>query len=104
MSKKDVCEKELLEALNGISLSPTIKNIPECADPEGSIRYENVTIVHILVPCKEAGVIHQWFKENNTFVIYECVTNFKSVEMMAKAFTGTILKEADGKYSWWRTK
>lgn len=102
MSKEDICESELLKASNNISFSPIIKDIPETADPEGSIRFENVQIVHIFIPCKETGVIHQWFKNNNIFIIYECDPNF--VKTIYKHFTGTVLQEANGKYSWWRAK
>ena len=75
--------------------------LPETADPEGSIRYENVNMLLLIIPCRETGVLYQWYKDDNTFIIYDCSPEYGN--QAVDAFKGTLLVEADGSYSWWRS-
>jgi len=75
--------------------------LPETADPEGSVRYEDVNILLLIIPCRETGVLCQWHKDNNMFIIYDCSPEY--VSQAVDAFKGTLLVEANGSYSWWRS-
>lgn len=79
--------------------------LPETADPEGSVRYTDVTIVYLYIPCKQEGIVTQWFKDNNTFIVYYCspeyINNKKAYT--GEYFTGTVLAEKNNKYSWWKS-
>lgn len=75
--------------------------LPETADPEGSIRYENVNMLLLIIPCRETGILYQWYKDDNTFIIYDCSPEYNNQAI--DAFKGTLLVETDGSYSWWRS-
>lgn len=75
--------------------------LPETADPAGSTRYESVNIVRLLIPCKEEGILTQFYKEDNTFIIYDCSPKYGNQGV--DSFKGTVLEEADGSYSWWES-
>lgn len=74
--------------------------LPATADPEGTTRYENVNMLRLIVPCREEGILYQWYEDENLFVIYECSPEYGSQGVVS--FRGTLLVEADGSYSWWR--
>lgn len=74
--------------------------LPESADPEGSTRFENVNMMHLLIPCREEGTLFQWYEKDNMFVIYDCSPEYGGQAI--ESFKGTLLIEADGSYSWWR--
>lgn len=73
--------------------------LPKTADPVGSVRYENVNIVRLLMPCKKEGTLTQFYKDDSLFVIYDCSPEYGN--QAVESFKGTVLEEADG-YSWWR--
>ena len=75
--------------------------LPESADSQDSERHENVNMLHLLVPCHEEGILHQWCKDDNVFIIYDCSPEYREPE--CDSFKGTLLVEADGSYSWWRS-
>lgn len=75
--------------------------LPETADPQGSVRYENINIVRLLIPCKEEGVITQFYKNDNYFVVYDCSPKYSN--QAVESFTGTVIEEANGTHSWWQS-
>ena len=75
--------------------------LPETADPQGSVRYENVNIVRLLIPCKEEGTLTQFYKDDNYFVVYDCSPEYGNTSH--ECFTGTVIEEANGTHSWWRS-
>lgn len=75
--------------------------LPETADPQGSTRYENVNIVRLLIPCREEGTLTQFYKNNNYFVVYDCSPEYDNQAI--ESFTGTVIEEANGTHSWWRS-
>lgn len=75
--------------------------LPETADPEGSIRYSNVKICHEQIECRHSKVC--WFDDiakNNVFIIQDQSPKYKGYEV--HMFKGTVLRERNGQYSWWR--
>lgn len=75
--------------------------LSETADPEGSVRYEDVNIVRLLIPCREEGTLIQFYKNDNYFVIYDCSPEYGN--QAVESFTGTVIEEANGTHSWWRS-
>ena len=75
--------------------------LPKSADPQGSIRYENVNIVRIVIPCKEKGILTQFYKEDKLFIIYDCSPDYSSQDI--ESFKGTVLEEPNSNYSWWKS-
>ena len=75
--------------------------LPESADPEGSTRYENVTIIHMIVPCRDSGTTMQLLNDDQLFVIYDCSPEYSKTSY--ECFRGTVLEDANGSYSWWRS-
>lgn len=75
--------------------------LPETADPQGSVRYENVNIVRLLIPCKEEGALTQFYKNDNYFVVYDCSPEYGN--QVIESFTGVVIEEANGTHSWWRS-
>lgn len=84
----------------GITLHPDL--LPETADPIGSIRYGNVRIVlEQIENNKYETTYYNSIAENNTFIIEDKSPEYKGYE--CSFFKGTIIKEADGSYSWWKS-
>ena len=75
--------------------------LPDTADPEGSVRYEDVNMLLLIIPCRETGVLCQWYKDDNMFIIYDCSPEYGNQAI--NSFKGTLLVEANGSYSWWRS-
>lgn len=76
--------------------------LPESADPQQSIRYCNVSIIHIEIKCRHEEVkFHDWISANNTFVIEDCSPEYTGYEY--KVFKGVVVREADGTYNWWKS-
>lgn len=75
--------------------------LPKSADPQGSIRHENVNIVHIVIPCKKRGILTQFYKEDKLFIIYDCSPDYSSQDI--ESFKGTVLEEPNSNYSWWKS-
>lgn len=73
--------------------------LPETADPVGSVRHSGVNIVRVLVPCREEGRLYQWVED--TFIIYDCSPEYGNQAI--ESFTGTVIEEANGTHSWWRS-
>lgn len=73
--------------------------LPDTADPVDSIRYENVNIVRLLIPCKEEGTLTQFYKDDSLFIVYDCSPEYGN--QAVESFKGTVLEETNG-YSWWR--
>ena len=74
---------------------------PQSSDPEGSTRFENVVIQHTQ--------IHGDFEHTEFFDMIETLNHFtiadyspKFFNTESKVFMGTVLKESDGSYSWWK--
>lgn len=81
--------------------SPYIKEIPEFADPEGSIRYCNVDIMHEQIECKHNEVtFYDNICKDNTFIIEDKSPDYSGYQ--CRYFKGYVLKEKDGDYSWWK--
>lgn len=74
--------------------------LPESADPAGSTRYY-VTIMERSIP---------WYEDCVTFVNLICTNSLFVVDKLdshcsvlkTEIFDGVVLKEKNGKYSWWR--
>lgn len=74
--------------------------LPESADPAGSTRYY-VTIMERSIP---------WYEDSVTFVNLICTNSLFVVDKLdshcsvpkTEIFDGVVLKEKNGKYSWWR--
>ena len=82
-----------------ITYHPSI--LPSSADPEDSERFENVDI--ILEEINEAFenvTFYDDIEKNNRFIIEQHSPTFK--EYQVRMFKGTVLKEKNGDYSWWR--
>lgn len=76
--------------------------LPETADPIGSTRYGNVRIVlEQIENNKYETTYYNSIAENNTFIIEDKSPEYKGYE--CRFFKGTIVKEADGSYSWWKS-
>lgn len=75
--------------------------LPETADPQGSVRYEDVNIVRLLIPCKEEETLTQFYKNDNYFVVYDCSQEYGNQAI--ESFTGTVIEETNGTHSWWRS-
>jgi hypothetical protein len=75
--------------------------LPKSADPQGSIRYENVNIVRIIIPCKEKDILVQFYKEDKLFIIYDCSPEYGNQAI--ESFKGTVLEEPNSNYSWWKS-
>ena len=75
--------------------------LSENADPEGSTRYENVNIINERIEChREHTEFYDGISSANRLVIADyspCYDGFES-----RCFKGTVLREADGTYSWWK--
>lgn len=75
--------------------------LPANADPQGSVRYENVDILHITMPCKHIKTISGFTPDKDMFVV--CDYTPDCTIWNHRFFKGTIIVEADGSYSWWRS-
>ena len=73
--------------------------LPESADPIGSVRHNDMNITYIRVPCRQEGRLHQLCE--SVFVIYDCSPKYGN--MTFECYKGTVLEEANGSYSWWRS-
>lgn len=84
----------------GLTLHPDL--LPDTADPKGSTRYCNVTIIHNKI---ESNICSTSFDnhitDNYSFIVNDKSPEYKGYE--CNVFKGTVLKEADGTYSWWRS-
>ena len=84
----------------GLTLHPDL--LPDTADPKGSTRYGNVKIVLEQIESnKYETTYYNNIAENNTFIIEDKSPEYKGYE--CRFFKGTIVKEADGSYSWWKS-
>ena len=73
--------------------------LPESSDPEGSERFENVTIYHEQIECHhEMTTFYNDIENNNRFIIESYSPEYSGYQ--CHMFKGTVLKERDG-YSWW---
>lgn len=76
--------------------------LSEKADPKGSVRYVDVNICHEKIECKHREVF--WYddlEKSNAFIIEDHSPDYEGYKV--SIFKGTVVKEADGKYSWWRS-
>lgn len=75
--------------------------LDESADPEGSIRFENVDIQHTQIQCNfEHTEFFDMIETLNRFTIADYSPEYDGIE--SHVFTGTVLKESDGSYSWFK--
>lgn len=76
--------------------------LPEAADPEGSVRYGNVSIFHEKIECKhDTTTFYDDIAKTNTFIIEDKSPQYKGYE--CSIFKGTVIKEANGSYHWWKS-
>ena len=76
--------------------------LPETADPIDSTRYCNVKIVLEQIESnKYETTYYNSIVENNTFIIEDKSPDYKGYE--CRCFRGTVLKESNGSYSWWKS-
>lgn len=84
-----------------VMFSPIISDIPESADPEGSIRYCNVDIIHEQIECHDNKVtFYDNICKDNTFIIEDKSFEYEGYQI--RFFKGTVVKERDGEYTWWK--
>lgn len=75
--------------------------LPESADPIGSTRYE-CYIMHTRTQSEMDSVkCYDDIAEHELFLVDEYSPEFKD-EYAVDIFLGTVLKESNGIYSWWR--
>ena len=78
--------------------------LPKSADPEGSERFENVTIYHEQIECHHTETIfYDDIEKNNRFIIEDLSPDYKGYEVhifKGTVLKGTVLKEHN-EYSWW---
>lgn len=73
--------------------------LPESADPAGSIRYY-VTIMERSIPWYEDSVTFvNLIRTNSLFVVDKLDSHCNAPK--TEVFDGVVLKEKNGKYSWW---
>ncbi len=71
------------------------------SDPAESVRFENVVIQHTQIHGDfEHTEFFDMIETQNHFTIADYSPKFYNTE--SKVFMGTVLKESDGTYSWWR--
>lgn len=71
------------------------------SDPQGSVRYDNIRIIHFQIPCIEETISSKLYSDQNMFVLCECSPRFKT--QRCDQFYGTVLQEMNGSYSWFRS-
>ena len=74
--------------------------LPDTTDPEGSVRFENVDIMHLYIPADADNCINHWYEKLNLFVVYDYSPTY--TEHIIARFRGTVLEEANSTYSWWK--
>ena len=75
--------------------------LPDSADPEVSTRYGNVNIIHELIESDNESIkFYDNICKDYTFIIEDESPQYNGYE--CHVFKGTVLKEADGRYSWWK--
>ena len=84
--------------------NPTIMShpdlLPESTDPAGSTRYY-VTIMERSIPWYEDSVTFvNLIRTNSLFVVDKLDSHCSTPK--TEIFDGVVLKEKNGKYSWWR--
>lgn len=76
--------------------------LPESADPQGSTRYGNVNIILEQIECNHEEVTYyDDIAENYTFIIEDKSPKYDGYE--TRIFKGTVVKEDNGTYHWWRS-
>lgn len=75
--------------------------LPESADPQLSTRFENVVIQHTQIYDDfEHTEFFDMIEMQNYFIVADYSPRFQSSE--TKVFKGTVLKESNGTYSWFK--
>ena len=75
--------------------------LPESADPQGSERFENVTICHELIECHHKEInFYDDIEKNKCFIIEDKSPEYNGY--VCHMFKGTVIKESNGDYSWWK--
>ena len=75
--------------------------LPESADPEISTRYGNVKIIHEQIKSDDASVtFYNNISKDYTFIIEDKSPEYS--DYICHYFKGTVIKESNGTYSWWR--
>lgn len=71
---------------------------PRSADPEGSIRY-HCKIMHLMHKSDTYNLLFvNLINKHNLFIVDEYSPDFKNV---GRVFTGKVLDEGNGSFSWW---
>ena len=79
--------------------NPNLLN--EKADPEESTRFENVVIQHTQIYDDfEHTDFFDMIETLNRFIIADYSPYYDGYE--CRCFKGTVLREKDGQYSWWK--
>lgn len=74
--------------------------IPESADPIGSTRY-NCTIMHEKIfSLNQQTFFYDDIEDRGVFIVEEHSPEYRGYEVVI--FDGTVLKEKNNEYSWWK--
>ena len=74
----------------------------ETTIPEGSVRYENVDICHERIECHFEHIeFYNDIENANCFIIADYSPQHKGYE--CSIFKGTVIKETNGSYYWWKS-
>lgn len=75
--------------------------LPPTADPQDSIRYDNVTLCHEMIECKfDTVTFYNDIDKTNMFFIEDKSPRYNGYT--CHKFQGTVIKEPNGTYNWWR--
>lgn len=75
--------------------------LPETADPQGSVRYSDVNIIHEKIECRhEETTFYDDIADNNMFLIEDKSPKYEGYE--SHMFKGVVVKEENGSYNWWK--
>lgn len=74
--------------------------IPESADPIGSTRY-NCKIIHEKIfSLNQQAFFYDDIEDRGVFIVEEHSPEYRGYEVVI--FDGTVLKEKNNEYSWWK--
>lgn len=74
--------------------------MPELADPIGSTRY-NCTIMHEKIfSLNQQTFFYDDIEDRRVFIVEEHSPEYRGYEVVI--FEGTVLKEKNNEYSWWK--
>lgn len=84
---------------NVVFCSPDL--LSDTADPECSVRYTNVNIIHERIQSDYDDVtFYNDIAKTNQFIVEDRSTNYVGYE--CGMFIGTVIQEKNGDYGWWK--